>query len=253
MKNFLFLLLGVLFFGHAHAQTFSIPNYFLGAPYMENPLGEGDTAPYTPHPLSRQDAFDCTTYVETILAQHKAQVQGGLWQEYLKKLRYMGNEIDFFSRTHVMEYQWIPNAIHKKFITPLALKNTQQSKIQINLQNWFLKHQAAHNKDAAYEKKARLQPNFVQASIAYVPTSAITPAFLRTLPQSTVVFFLKKLSDDLGYGRHKGQVLVTHMGILQGQYLYHASMKFKQVQKIALLDYLQAHPYFVGVSFYKII
>ena len=39
---------------------------FLGAPYMNSPLGE-DVAPDS-DPLIRFDAFDCTTFVETVLA-----------------------------------------------------------------------------------------------------------------------------------------------------------------------------------------
>ncbi len=227
-------------------------NLYLGAPYMEHPLGEGAHAPYSPQPLVREDGFDCTTYVETLLAQRKARLHGGAWQEHLTQLRYTDGNIDFFSRAHFMEYQWIPHALQKGFITPIQGHDSRLSPLDINMQQWFLTHSHVHTKDDEYKTKALKQPTHARTNIAYIPTEAITSNFLRALPQESVVFFFKKLSKDTDTGLQQGDIFITHMGFLQQQTLYHASIKYKKIQKIDLLEYLHSRPQFIGVSFYAV-
>ena len=72
---------------------------FLGARYISSPLGEG-VAP-DDDPLIRYDAFDCTTFVETVLAD------GDL--KKLNKIRYKNGEIDFLNRNHFIESDWLMN------------------------------------------------------------------------------------------------------------------------------------------------
>src|SRR5690606_32543867 len=45
-----------------------LSSIFLGSDYVGDPLGEGESGVYDRDPLYRFDAFDCTTYVETVLA-----------------------------------------------------------------------------------------------------------------------------------------------------------------------------------------
>src|ERR1035437_2644460 len=40
----------------------------LGKPYQLGPLGEGKFGAEDPDPLYRLDAFDCTTFIETVMA-----------------------------------------------------------------------------------------------------------------------------------------------------------------------------------------
>src|SRR5688572_7398635 len=42
--------------------------FFLDAPYLLEPLGEGPDGVYSQEPLYRTDRFDCVTYVDTVLA-----------------------------------------------------------------------------------------------------------------------------------------------------------------------------------------
>ena len=46
----------------------AISAQFLGKPYLLGALGEGEQGYYDSSPLYRTDAFDCETYVDTVLA-----------------------------------------------------------------------------------------------------------------------------------------------------------------------------------------
>ncbi len=72
---------------------------YLGAQYVLDPLGEGYG--YDADPLIRFDAFDCTTFVETVLA--------GSDVERLKRIRYRGGDVSFENRNHFIETDWLTN------------------------------------------------------------------------------------------------------------------------------------------------
>lgn len=72
---------------------------YLGVRYENSPLGEG-RAPDA-DPLIRFDAFDCTTFVETVLAD------GDL--ERLNNIRYKDGDIGFLNRNHFIESDWLVN------------------------------------------------------------------------------------------------------------------------------------------------
>src|SRR5438105_5821329 len=46
----------------------AVSGYFLGEPYLLGALGEGEKSNFDQSPLYRTDAFDCVTYVNTVLA-----------------------------------------------------------------------------------------------------------------------------------------------------------------------------------------
>ncbi len=225
-------------------------SFYVQSPYMENPLGEGEQAPYTPQPLWRTDGFDCTTYVETILAEHAQNRHSHTFQQNILQLRYATKNIDFFNRTHLMEYHWIPNAIKKGFILPYELSNTKDSRFTLNLQEWFAKNPTVKNKDAAYFTKVQQQPSIVQASVPYLLRKDITQKLVTNLPDFMVVFFLKEIKEHSWPGQDEKEIFITHMGILNKHILYHASSTRKKVQKIDLMEYMRSHPKIVGVSFY---
>lgn len=72
---------------------------YLGAKYVLDPLGEG--AGYDSDPLIRFDAFDCTTFVETVLAGGDAA--------RLNKIRYADGVVAFENRNHFIETDWLTN------------------------------------------------------------------------------------------------------------------------------------------------
>ncbi len=225
--------------------------YYLGAPYIKNPLGDGGTSPYTPGPLWREDGFDCTTYVEAVLSQRKQKVQQIDFQKAVLSLRYVDGEVGFFSRAHLMEYHWIPNAVRQHFIAPYPLQGAKFSAFRLNLQEWFFENPQAVHKDAVYHSFVSAQPSIAEASIPYIPAQRLTSDLLETLPDFMVVFFLKEIPDGSWHGQKGRQHLITHMGMLVDRQLYHASSRRKKVVKVDLLDYVRSSQSIVGVSFYR--
>jgi hypothetical protein len=85
----------------------AVSRQLLGAPYALGPLGE--EVPPDLDPRFRLDAFDCTTYVETVLAL----ALGGSDDEaatrlQLDRIRYTGGVPGFATRRHLIDAQWIP-------------------------------------------------------------------------------------------------------------------------------------------------
>jgi hypothetical protein len=95
----------------------TISSHFLGRPYQTNPLiGSADT----PEVLTASlDAFDCVTYIETVLALSLA---GGVddFMDWLRKVRYEGGRVSWKRRNHYMT-GWIRSNIRGGALQRLAL------------------------------------------------------------------------------------------------------------------------------------
>ncbi len=251
-KTYFFYLLIMLFsaFFSVHVSCATPVQLYLNFPYTVNPIGEDSESAYGP--LNPEAGFDCTTYVETILAQYKQKKSILTFQEHLRQLRYVTSDVDFFTRAHFMEYHWIPNAIKKQFIAAYPAKDIVNSQIKIYLQEWFLDNPFVQYKGVQYKEKVYKQEPLIQASIAYVPVKYITPEFVQSLPDFMVVFFLKNIPRNTWVGQKDEQILVTHMGILMEGQLYHASVQTKKVSEEDFMLYVHSTPAHVGVSFYTI-
>ncbi len=81
---------------------------FLGVPYEAAPLGEGVGAKYDQGPSYRFDAFDCTTFVETVTALALSQ-KAHDFPQWLRRIRYMEGKNQFLSRNHFPCGDWVPN------------------------------------------------------------------------------------------------------------------------------------------------
>ena len=97
------LLLSFLLIGCQPDVFLSNGQAFLGAPYANSPLGE-EIAPDT-DPLIRFDAFDCTTFVETVLANGDIRK--------LNRIRYQNGNVGFLNRNHFIETDWLHNNLDK--------------------------------------------------------------------------------------------------------------------------------------------
>ncbi|WP_165942880.1 N-acetylmuramoyl-L-alanine amidase-like domain-containing protein [Marinomonas flavescens] len=80
----------------------------LGAPYVDGNLGEGINGKYDKDPLWRFNEFDCTTYVETVLAGAMSQSANDFVPNLLK-IRYDHGQVSFVTRNHFPSVDWIPN------------------------------------------------------------------------------------------------------------------------------------------------
>src|SRR5262245_51142210 len=94
-----------------------ISAHFLGRPYRVNPLiGTAEAREVFVHDT---DAFDCVTYVETVLARANARTAGEFLQR-LRRLRYRSGQVSWLCRNHYMT-QWIRNNRREGFVREVAL------------------------------------------------------------------------------------------------------------------------------------
>lgn len=127
------------------AQRFEkISEFFLGQPYLRGALGEGAEARFDQSPLFRADAFDCLTYVNTVLALFFSQN----WRDFHTKiaaLNYRHGNISYENRHHFMSVDWNKENSRLGFIQDRTreIKNNRGkslallSKTLIDRPNWF--------------------------------------------------------------------------------------------------------------------
>lgn len=89
--------------------------------YQNGPLGEEKGE--DPDPLYRLDVFDCTTFLETVMANALCTEAGtarpACLERKMQAIRYGGKEISFASRNHIPELDWLPNNVRKGFLRDL--------------------------------------------------------------------------------------------------------------------------------------
>lgn len=179
-------------------DTHYIGERYLGTKYILNPLGE-EKAPDT-DPLLRTDAFDCTTFVETALANGN--------KEKLTKIRYKNGNINIKNRNHFIESDWITN--NSDIVENISHKygKTAIKTVQIDKKSWFKK---------MYNINTDFKPETV--NLEYIPYSDFSG--IKNAEPLIVLFivdnpnFHDKIGTDLA---------VTHMGfLLPNGVLRHAS------------------------------
>jgi hypothetical protein len=92
------------------AKIHSILPLFVGKPYQWEALGEGDDGPYSQDPLYRFDAFDCVTFVNTILALIYSDSMTA-FEKNMQNIRYATGKVDYTQRTDwFTDLEWNPRA-----------------------------------------------------------------------------------------------------------------------------------------------
>lgn len=208
------LLLAFILGGCVACAHNTIGDKYIGTPYVADPLGEM-RAPDT-DPLIRTDAFDCTTFVETVLANGDV--------EKLNKIRYKNGEIDFVNRNHFIETDWIQNNSDIVYNASDKYCKTALRHVVIDRASWMRRVHNIESGDAV-----------VETDIAYIPYADIT-TIDNTEP--LVVLFIvdkstaraKKIGTDLA---------VVHMGfLLPGGVLRHASSAAGRVVDVDFYEYI---------------
>lgn len=203
----------LLLSGCAIAPGFPNGENYLGAKYIRDPLGE-ERAPDT-DPLIRTDAFDCTTFVETVMA-------GGDVNN-LNRIRYKDGEIDFLNRNHFIETDWLKNNANRVENVSAQYGKTTTRRLTIDKANWLKK---VHKIDTD------IAPEFT--SLEYVPYKNLSQP---DNSEMLIVLFISANSnsiDTIGT-----ELAVTHMGLLLpgGQTLRHASSAAGHVVDAEFMNY----------------
>ncbi len=231
---------------------------FLGLPYGKNgPLGEGPDGLYDQDPLYRFDTFDCTTFVETIMALALSE-NTEEFESHLNNIRYENGIVDYFKRNHFTDLQWIPFNIKSGYlkdstatiIPPAELKTAEAV---INLPGWLRSHKIEQIivPLASPQEKLQLLNDLKShadeyspliAKVSYIEIKQILkfPQLLLKIPSGTIVNFVRPNWDlTQTSGTHQN---ISHQGFLfhikNTFYLRHASTAGK-VEEVPFLDYLE--------------
>ncbi|MBI3544255.1 MAG: DUF1460 domain-containing protein [Deltaproteobacteria bacterium] len=156
---------------------------YLGTPYVLDPFGEGENGKFDRDPLYRFDAFDCTTYVETMMAL--ALSHDGDFNEFfntLQRIRYRDGTIGYVTRNHFPEVDWIPNNTRAGFISDVTEAvagpfGVQQARAVIDKRSWYEHKQLdqLNVPGASREQKELLLSELRAEGVKYQPELSVMP------------------------------------------------------------------------------
>jgi hypothetical protein len=113
------------------ARIAFISRAFIGTRYVSNTLIGGPRRPE--QFVVRDDAFDCVTYCETVLAAALARDYDE-FETALKKIRYANGDVRWDERNHYFA-EWCRSAVEKKICRPIALPETVTIDKAVNFGN----------------------------------------------------------------------------------------------------------------------
>lgn len=186
---------------------------YLGTRYENSPLGE--CAMPDEDPLIRFDAFDCTTFVETVLADGD--------ECCLNQIRYKDGEVGFLTRNHFIESDWLNNNSSLVQNVSAQYAPTAVRRVMIDKANWF---RVVHGLDVDVAP--------VLVDLEYVPYEYVSGI---KIDKPVIVLFITdnpKFRDTIGT-----DLAVVHMGLwLPNGFLRHASSELGAVVDVDMADYV---------------
>lgn len=203
----------LLLVGCNGADYFDIGHEYLGARYVADPLGE-NMAPDM-DPLIRDDAFDCVTFVETVLAHGNVNK--------LNKIRYKNGKIDFLCRNHFIESDWLIN--NSNLVENVSSKYgaVKVRHVAIDKQQWLYK---VHGINAIFPIET--------VNLEYIPYDKLERI---NVSEPLIVLFIagkSEKNDKIGT-----DLAVRHMGfLLPNGILRHASSQYGRVMDTDFYNYV---------------
>ncbi len=203
---------------------------YRGTRYLKSPLGEGVLP--DADPLIRFDAFDCTTFVETILADGDVDT--------LNKIRYQNGEIGFLTRNHFIESDWLVNNSNRVENVSSDYGKTAVRHVVIDKSAWMKR---VHNIDAEFVPTA--------VDLEYIPYKYLTEIDNKDVLIVLFVTDNPKMRDNIGT-----DLAVVHMGLLLPDgTLRHASSVGGMVVDVSFMDYVHTrrqNDNHIGITLVKI-
>ncbi len=213
--------------GHLVPRIEGASSALLGTKYRLSPLGEAQGR--DPDPRFRLDAFDCTTYIETVLAFALASSPREV-ESLLDGLRYENGTVDFALRHHLPESQWIPALQEKGLLRDVTQeiggKEAQSLTIVLNRDRWEERRRA---------RGLQLSAERIPEGEFEVPFLPIARAveFLEVAEDALVLNVVRELEDG-------SPIVVTHQALFfprsqsQDARVRHASSVHGRVVEMSL-------------------
>lgn len=255
--------------------------YFLGQRYQLGALGEGKNGEFDQSPFYRTDAFDCVTYVSTVLAlAHAHDVQHFIDQ--LQRIQYRGERI-YQNRFHFIELDWNHNNQkigYLRDVTGGICDHCQTATAIINKRAWYegadfsrvklirpLDVESANNLltrlrqlGAGAGANSRSRIMFIPVTQLFTSNGSSKTVFAREeftkIPTPSVI----EIVDPTQHQRAKigTDLTVVHMGFAirkNNQIIFrHASKTHHRVVDVPLAQYLaqyyltREHPNLIGIN-----
>ena len=192
-----------------------IGHEYLGAKYVADPLGEGYG--YDADPLIRKDAFDCVTFVETSLANGKLK--------NLNKIRYKDGDVNFLSRNHFIESDWLENNADLVENVSSKYGDVAVRHVIIDKQNWL---RVVHKMDSEFPVR--------EIDLEYIPYEKLGRI---NTDDALIVLFITGNSNKSG--TIGTDLAVVHVGfLLPNGVLRHASSQYGRVMDVDFYEYVAA-------------
>ncbi len=256
-----------------HKPTLDMPTriehisaQFLGKPYLLGALGEGANGDYDQWPLYRTDAFDCETYVDTVLAIALAD-NSYHFKQCINQVRYQDGHVSYIHRNHFTCLDWNKNNQQQHFIkditTTLRGEHDQvvvkYARALIDKPAWYDHKSLATIRlnHADLKEQARRVTSLQQAGkklprkssiIAYIPLTALfdptgqaNKYLFAQIPHAAIVEIIRpnwNLNKEIGTNLN-----VSHLGFVfweKGIPLFReASSAHGRVVDVPFIDYLR--------------
>lgn len=244
-----------------------ISTQFVGKPYLLGALGEGIDGDYDQFPLYRTDAFDCETYVDTVLAIALAK-NARQFQHCINRVRYHEGHVSFIHRNHFTCLDWNKNNQQQGFVNDITTRFQDKHKqpvakfaqATINKPGWYqhmtTKNIRVNNIDRTEQVK-RLQSlqhkgnqlRITNSTIPYIPFSALFDKngkanhyLFNQIPNGAIIEIIRpnwNLNKEIGT-----HLNVSHLGFAfwkNGTLLFRqASSTYNKVVDTPLINYLRA-------------
>lgn len=242
--------------------------YFLGKPYLNVALGEGPSGAFDQGPLYRTDAFDCLTYVSTVLALAKADDSTD-FEKNIKNINYQNGEVSFTQRNHFIQIDWNQSNAKNGYLKDITeqifdaqgKKLAVISKTLIDKPHWYtnlsgriklLKPISAKQAQAllqALHAKAKTM-HIEESCVPYIPLAALFDAnknpnlaVFKQIPDGSIIEIVRPnwdLTKTIGTHldiSHLGFAIYTPKGLM----FRNASSLQGQVADVLLVDYLKQY------------
>lgn len=248
------------------ARIDTISAQFLGRPYRLGALGEGSNARFDQEPRYRTDAFDCETYVTTVLALALAKDTQG-FKHCLSNLRYHNGQVSYINRNHFTDLDWNQNNQRQGFVKDITTTFKDKNKIAIaqmanaliDKPSWYqhftlntIRLQSLNKKEQAKrltELKSRgVKLVKAEAQLPYLPLTSLFNTqgkpnhyLFAQIPHGAIIEIIRpnwNLREQIGTNLN-----VSHLGFAfwqQGTLTFRqASFNHHKIVDVPLIDYLK--------------
>ena len=243
-----------------------VSSRWLHKPYALFALGEGSGDQYDENPRYRTDAFDCETFVDTVLAI-TLTTNPSSFKRCIDKIRYHNGQVGFTTRNHFTSVDWNKNNQANGLLRDItrSIKNQAghavalMSETDINKANWYanlpasrirLTHATLKQQIAQLKKLHQAGRSFPRehSSLPYLSFNTLFDSqgrensfVFKQIPDGAIIEIVRPnwdLIEKIGT-----RYDISHLGLVfwsQGVLVFRqASSERMQVVDVPLLNYLR--------------